>query len=219
MTKPIYVTDAQTLENYRVALENAKNQPVVASTMAEFGYDKAKIDEGWKLLEETRTAFDFNNKESQETVQARADFETKKLALETQYTLDRKKAKVVFRTDSVTLKKLALDGTLPKAYINWVETMRTFYKGVEADKTLQTQLATLKITTESITQALNNIVALENARAIYLKEIGESQDSTKIKDSAFAKIDKWMIDFKAVAKIAMEDNPQLLESLGILVRS
>lgn len=219
MPKTKHVTDAQTIENYRVALENAKNQPILASTMAEFGYDKAKIDEGWKILEETRTAFDFNNKEDQETIQARADFETKKLALETQYTLDRKKAKVVFRTDEVTIKKLALDGTLPKAYINWVETMRTFYKGIEADKTLQTKLATLKITPESVNEALTKITAMENARAIYLKEIGESQDSTKIKDSAFAKMDNWMRDFNAVAKIAMEDNPQLLESLGILVRS
>jgi len=63
------------------------------------------------------------------------------------------------------------------------------------------------------------ISVLRTARTLYLKEIGESQDSTKIKDSAFAKIDSWMMDFNAVAKIAMGDNPQLLETLGILVRS
>jgi len=52
-----------------------------------------------------------------------------------------------------------------------------------------------------------------------LREVGESQDATKIKDAAFVKMDDWMSEFYAVAKIALEDNPQLLESLGKLVRS
>ncbi len=53
----------------------------------------------------------------------------------------------------------------------------------------------------------------------YLREVGESQDATKQKDAAFAEIDDWMRDFYAVARIALEDHPQLLETLGILVRS
>ena len=60
---------------------------------------------------------------------------------------------------------------------------------------------------------------LEAARSEYLKEKGESQDSTKAKDAAFAKIDDWMSGFYAVAKIGLEDNPQLLEALGKTVKS
>ena len=52
-----------------------------------------------------------------------------------------------------------------------------------------------------------------------MKEKGESQDATKLKDTAFGELDDWMRDFYAVAKIALEDNPQLLESLGKFVRS
>jgi hypothetical protein len=60
---------------------------------------------------------------------------------------------------------------------------------------------------------------LEAARSFYLIEKGESQDSTKIKDAAFYKIDDWMSEFYAVAKIGLEDNPQLLEALGKIVRN
>ncbi|MDA3893901.1 MAG: hypothetical protein PF517_19755 [Salinivirgaceae bacterium] len=49
---------------------------------------------------------------------------------------------------------------------------------------------------------------MENLRTEYLKEIGESQEATKAKDNAFAKIDDWMSEFYAVAKIALEDKPQ-----------
>ncbi len=60
---------------------------------------------------------------------------------------------------------------------------------------------------------------MDTARAVYLKEKGESQDATKIKDAAIAKLDDWMSEFYAVAKIGLEDNPQLLEVLGKTVRA
>ena len=76
-----------------------------------------------------------------------------------------------------------------------------------------------KITLDDLTAADTLIGDLEAARAEYLREKGESQDATKEKDAAFAKMDDWMSEFYAVAKIALEDKPQLLESLGKFVRS
>ncbi|KGN82840.1 hypothetical protein HW49_00680, partial [Porphyromonadaceae bacterium COT-184 OH4590] len=52
----------------------------------------------------------------------------------------------------------------------------------------------------------------------YLKEKGESQQATKDKDEALAKLEKWVREFYAITKIALEDKPQLLESVGKLVR-
>jgi hypothetical protein len=66
---------------------------------------------------------------------------------------------------------------------------------------------------------MHYLVSWRMRAADYLREKGESQDSTKAKDAAFAKLDDWMSEFYAVAKIALEDNPQLLESLGKFVRS
>ena len=61
------------------------------------------------------------------------------------------------------------------------------------------------------------ITELESARAEYLKEVGESQDATKAKNAAFAKMDDWMSEFYAVARIGLEENPQLIEALGKIV--
>ena len=75
------------------------------------------------------------------------------------------------------------------------------------------------ITEEEISACIAEINALETTRALYLREVGESQEATKKKDKALAELEDWMSDFHLVAKIAMEDQPQLLESLGVLVRS
>jgi hypothetical protein len=213
------LTEAETLEQYRVSLDNVVNQSEVATIMSEFGYDSAMIAEGKALLSETRQSYDANKTEDDETSAAYANFSNLKEQLASTYTMHRKKAKVVFRNDTLTLAKLAVTGSLPKAYVKWLETTKKFYSVAVADSEIQTKLARLKVSIEDLTAGGTLISDLESARAEYLREKGESQDSTKAKDAAFAKLDDWMSEFYAVAKIALEDNPQLLESLGKFVRS
>lgn len=164
------VSEAETLEQYRVALDNAVNQPEIASTMAEFGYDEAMINEGKILLTKTRQAFDFNKKEDDETTESYSNFATSRENVTKAYTLHRKKAKVIFKNEPTTLSKLALTGSLPTSYINWLETVKKFYAVASTDTTIQSKLLRLKVTPEEITNAFGFISNLEETRAIYLRE-------------------------------------------------
>ena len=213
------LSEAETLEQYRVALENTENQTEIATIMADFGYDETLLTEGKILLTKTREAFDSNQKEDDETTESYSNFVNLKENLAKTYSLHRKKGKVIFRKEPTTLSELSLTGSLPSAYIKWLETVKKFYTVASTDATIQAKLSRLKITPEEITETIQQITNLEEARATYLREKGESQDATKSKDKAFAEIDDWMSEFYAVAKIALEDNPQLLESIGKFVRS
>ena len=213
------LSEAETLEQYRVALENAESQTEIATIMAEFGYDETLIAEGKALFTKTREAYDLNKKEDDETSESYTNFTTLKENLAKTYTLHRKKGKIIFRKDTITLNKLSLTGSLPTSYIKWLETVKKFYTVASSDTEIQNKLVRLKLTTEELNGTIQLISNLEQARSEYLREKGESQDSTKLKDKAFAEIDDWMSEFYAVAKIALEDNPQLLESLGKFVKS
>ncbi|WP_163325640.1 hypothetical protein [Draconibacterium mangrovi] len=214
------LSEAEALEQYRVSLTNVEIQPELATSMAEFGYDTTVIAEGKTLLAETRQIFDLNKTEDDETSEAYAAFQTLKEQLDATYRMHRKKAKVIFRNDPQILEELALTGSLSNAYIKWLETVRRFYNVAGSrDAQIQPKLLRLKITAEDITNAMGLIADLEAARGEYLREKGESQEATRAKDAAFERMDDWMSEFYAVAKIAMEDKPQLLEALGKLVRS
>jgi hypothetical protein len=56
-------SEAKTLEQYRVALENTEKQSQIAAAMAEYGYDSTKMAEGNAFYQSTRTAFDQNKVE------------------------------------------------------------------------------------------------------------------------------------------------------------
>ena len=114
---------------------------------------------------------------------------------------------------------MSLEGTVPAAYVSWLETVKKLYTEVLSDSELQTKLSRLKVTAEDLNAANTLIGELETARAEYMKEKGESQDATIAKDSKFVELDDWMSEFYAVARIALEDNIQLLEALGVIVRN
>lgn len=212
------LSDIATLELYRVALENAENQPDIAGIMASLGYSTEEFARGKTLLSQARNAFNLNKIEDDETSEAYATFAAKRAALNQLFSLHRKKAKVIFRNDSLTSEKLAITGSIPHAYIKFVEAARKFYSEVSTSTEIQNKLSRLQITPEQLTEAVTLISELETARAVYLKEKGESQEATKSKDAAIAAIDDWMSEFYAVAKIGLEDSPQLMEALGKTVK-
>ncbi len=216
-TRPVN-SEAHTLEMYRVALNNVELQSDIASAMEELGYNTEKIGEGKLLLEATRSVYNLNITEDDETSEASENFKAKQKELLKVYRLHRKKAKVVFRNDVVMAEKLQLLGEVPRSYVGLLEATKKFYGEVTTSVELQNKLARLAMSADSLSQSYQLVDELEQARLTYLREVGESQETTRAKDKAMANMSDWMSEFYAVARIALEDKPQLLEVLGKLVK-
>ena len=211
-------SETEILEQYRVSLENVDTQPEIKAELEEFGYDQMKIGEGKQIYSATRKAYDDNKREDDETTQASSTFKAEKEKLDNNYSLLRKKAKVVFSKDADASSKLSIDSAMPKAYISWLEMIRKFYTTLNEDAVLLQKLTRFKVTAEDVAAGLAQITVVEKARAEFLRESGESQAATDTKDTAFAQLDEWMGEFYAVARIALEDKPQLLEVLGKTIK-
>ena len=218
MTNRIY-SEYKYLEWTRTLIDNATSHSEISKALAIVGYDKTVIAEGKQLYLTAKQLFDINKIEDDETRDSRKIYKSKIEELVEVFKPDRIKARVIFRNDSTTQEKLMINGGFPNSYPTLIQRTEKFYTVLNTDTQLQQKVAKLKITPNKIKTGLKAVISLQSARNNYKTEIGESQDATKAKDSAITNLENWIKDFKDIAQIALEDQPQLQESLGIFVKS
>jgi len=77
-------------------------------------------------------------------------------------------------------------------------------------------LGAFNINKEKMEAGQELVLGCEVKYNLQLKEKGEAQTATKVRDEAVDQLDAWMSDFTGIARITLEENPQYLEMLGIV---
>ena len=206
-------------KNYSFIFENISKNDVLKKELAEYGYGDKEIAQGKALYDTAAQMYETNKRETSEEALAYNEFSKKLEAFKNVYATDRKKAKIIYKEEPKILIALHIKGVAPLRTNKLLEDIEAFYKELKAKPDLLTPLNKLKITAEHIETQLTTLAEVKQAEAAYILEKGESQQATKDKDAAFATFEKWVREFYAIAKIALEDKPQLLESIGKFVRS
>jgi hypothetical protein len=80
-------------------------------------------------------------------------------------------------------------------------------------------LGEFNVTHGQIEEVVELLRAVEETWYGYEREKGNAQAATKARDAAVAELNTWMRNARPIARIAVAEQPQLLEKLGILVRS
>lgn len=198
-----------------VMLNNAQTQPDIAAALDGLGYDAAAIQEGQTLLETARALYDAQIKEYGEQHAATQTFLDASKQADKTYAAHRRLAKIAFKKDPQRQTDLRLTERKPRVFNPWYEQARHFYTALLADADAQTRLARYKITSETLQAAQSQVEQTFTLNTIQEQEKGEAQAATQQRNAAIEALDEWLSDFKTVARIALEDNPQLLESLKL----
>lgn len=214
-----YLTDQELLQKFGILFENIKTQQELKTELAEYGYDDTEVAKGKTLYDKAFAEYQKNIKETQEETSAYHSFSQKLEELTSIYATDRKKARIIFKDQNDTLTNLRLKGRTAVSISTIMDNIRVFYSTLQQNSELLQSLNRLKINENHITTLLQKLAEVEKAYADYTKEKGESQQATKNKNEAIKELEKWVREFYAVAKIALEDKPQLLESVSKFVRS
>lgn len=214
-----YLSNEQILQDYGALFINLGKENPLSTEMKAYGYNNEKVATGKALYDKANELYLKNKKETAEETTVAMDYRNKIDQVKETYTSHRKKAKIIFKDQPDTLKKLAIAGSSPRNRAEFLKEVEIFYLNLDEDETLLNPLKIMKITSEEVKTQIQRLKEVQTAHANYLQEKGESQQATKDKDQAFANLEKWVREFYAIAKIALEDQPQLLESVAILVRS
>lgn len=199
-----------------VAISAAKEYPEINTAVAEYNYDAPRLDEGKALQKEANTLHKKQIKEYGDQFQATNDLDSIKSKANKMYMKHLKVARITMEDNVAFRKSLMLTGRRKHTYTGWLEQASTFYdNGLDSPEAL-VALMEYNITEDKMKagQALVNQTGI--ALKKQLKEVGEAQRATETRDKAFDLMEDWMAKFIAIARIALEDDPQLLEIMGII---
>jgi hypothetical protein len=212
-------SEDEALTVFTAALANVESHSKIAEIMEKEGFGVESLTIGKKLLAEAQELYDncLKKKDSLKAISKKFKLKWKKL--DKIFRKLRKKSKLIFSDDSLTADRLAISGIFPKNYVKWTGKVKKFYSEVDSDPEIQNKLATLKINAEDISDGLAKIEDLEITYAELMSETGDKQALTKAKNKAFVLLQDWMSKFYVLARLALEDQPQLLEALGKRVKS
>lgn len=199
--------------------QNVKKDTVLAAELAEYGYDVAALTQGEDLYNALLEKYNANKTETAQETTAYAVFNKSIENAMALYNTDRKKAKIIFKDQPDVLKNLEVHGLAPVRNAALINTMKLFYNALNNNADWLNAVSKLKLNQEQVSNQLANISQTETDYAAYIQEKGESQQATQDKNKAFDDVTLWIREFYAVARIALEDQPQLLESVAKLVRS
>ncbi len=219
MSTNLLTSESKFLERARIALTNAESHTEIKPLISEFGMDETKISEGWTIFNKAEASL---NTSKQEDIEKKVSSNSYKLTFEEFLGLfkrHRNQSLIFFKKHPDFLVKLGIKGSFPNQYNKIFDNAKHFYSAIQKHSDIQEKLLLCKITPETVTDCLAKRENVMSLRATFDKESGEAQDATVQKNLNLIELKEWIEDFDIIAKIALYDNPQLLESLGIFVRS
>ncbi len=213
-------TAKQSIQDYllstNVALENALTDTEILGLLSEYGYDAAKINTGKVLYNSAQDKFQQQKTEYGEQYAASEEMQTKWDAANAVYMKHVKVGRVALQSDYGAFLKLGLQGVRKRTLSGWLVQARQFYSNALTDTNIQNELAAFGISLVKLQYGQQLADEVENANSSHKREKGEAQQATLDRDRAMDVLEDWMSDFIAIARIALENRPQLLEKMGVV---
>ena len=202
----------------QLATSNALKNKKIAEALAVFGYTKAKIEAGKKLA--NAVADLDTKKKALQGKQYGASQALKKAAKKSDrpYKTTLEVARVAFRGNNSARTALVLGGKRKISIAGKLDQAQKLYENILNNESYLNKMkeygynkAKLKAEYALFKEVAKQDDAQESAKS-------GSQKATEQRNVKLKKMDRWMSDFRRIAKPALASNRQALEALGILAR-
>jgi hypothetical protein len=204
------------LHNIENGILGVQNSAEIQVKMTAFGYTPEKIEQGIALLNNANrlTALQVGNYGDQYL----ATDEVDKRGMEgyAKYMVTVKVARVAFKDRPDMLAKFKVTGPRNRSLSGWINDARIMYVNILETPEALDRLAQYGYSDGRLAQELAEVNDVELLHSKRLAEKSEAQLTTVERDKAIDELCNWYSDFRAIARIALYDAPQLLEALGIV---
>jgi hypothetical protein len=192
------------------------NTPEVLRKLALFGYAEEQITEGKKLLEKAKQMLSIQVEEYSDQYAATDALSKEWAVVYPKYMITLKVVRIAFKGKVDMLARFKATGKRRKSFSGWLMDTIIFYTNLLDTPVALERMSRFGYTVERLQEEFAAVKELEILHSRKLTEKGEAQQSTVERDKVLDELYDWYSDFRAIARVALYDTPQLLEALGIV---
>ncbi len=202
----------------RILITNCISHDVISQILSGFGYTSEKLQQGLDMYNEVDGLVTEQREEYNEQYEASNTFYfeweiAKKFSMRTL-----KFARIAFEGNTKILNDMHANKSRADRYDIWRVDARAMYDTMLGDESLINVMLEFGYSIEKLTAEYEDVKKLDTLYNNFMTEKGEAQQSTLIRDQKLQELRVWMGRLKKVARLALADQPQLLEILGIIVK-
>ena len=200
------------------AINNALTNHSIKNALAEFGYDDVKLREGLSIFQKANELHMKQIKEYGDQYTATDAVNVAREALSALYMKHLKIARISFRSERGIYQELQMAGKRSITHSGFINQVDAFYSNAVNNSKVVKGLSAFGIGKDQLQEGLKLLNDMRAKYRIQLKEMGEAQSATDARNKAIEDMSRWFSDFTSISRIALEENPQHLEMLGIVVK-
>lgn len=206
------------LDAYRALILNSRNE-VLAPLLAAHGIDAAYLDEGDTRYQEVMQHMEAQKKEYQDEREAFDTFYGTKDQVEKAFINTRDAVKQLSKNNPDLQDRLRFSPMSKLPHGDWIQAGVEFYDSLLRETAFLERLARFNITVDRLNHEKQELEALRELRTRTLVDKGQAQEATRLRNQKLEELEDYCSLLKTMASIALQGRPQLMETLGVMVRS
>ncbi|WPP49915.1 hypothetical protein [Catalinimonas niigatensis] len=200
----------------QIAIENSLQHTRIQKKLAAYNYDRKKVLEGKSLLQEVQMLQSVKQDKYGKQFETADALKSQTQEVKSLYRKHVRSARLAFEKQRGIMEQLQLSGRRKGDVMGLLEQIYAFYSKIEM---FTEEMGKYNVGGEELTQAKAMVEAIYAIRQQQMQSKGDAQDATQKRDEKRRALQAWVAQFKRVARVALHDEPQLLEVLGIMVPS
>jgi hypothetical protein len=213
-------TTEKYLEDTRITLQILKEDAYVKGVILSYGYTDERLDEGIALHGQVDAIY-------HELITSRGEQAKSSLSLRKKFKEVSKKFsylasifKTAFYETPELIKELGLEGDRKRRISSFITQATNFYTNTMAKQHILDSIAQFDLTPEKLQEEFDQLKVLQDLHKQHINLMGENQRIVLELNKKLAKLRRYMKQLKTVLFMLFEEeNPQILERLGIFVRN
>jgi hypothetical protein len=209
---------AQKVHKIQNSLSGVKNSPAILGMLSKYGYTEEKIADGQAKLDLVKELIEKHIALYGDQCGA-TDFASKiREKAYDNYMIILKVIRIAFKDDINAMKSYLATGRRSQSLSGWLREAQVMYGNLLKNTQHLDVLKQYGIDEDRVREGAQQVRETSKQYSLQLEKKGEAQQSTLERNKAFAELTKWHSNFRAIARIAWSEKPQLLEAMGIITR-